>query len=244
MTETLKLRPDGFRERGGEVTRMEAFVDASFAFALTMLVISVGAIPDSMPKMLEALKSTPVFAACFAQLAWFWYAHMTWSRRYGLDDGGSIVLSLALVFVVLIYVYPLKYLYAGLFGWITNGWVPMGVTIRTLDDLRAMFVAYGVLFATMSIVLGLLYRQAWKQREALALSPHERVETIRHAVTGWVSAGVAGVSIVAACLLPDHPRPWMLGLPGMVYCLMFLNGPIPGWFARRAPRGMGSGGIA
>ena len=90
MNATGKLRPDGFRERGGEVTRIEAFVDAAFAFAMSMLVISVGTIPDSIPKLLEALKGTPAFAACFAQLAVFWYAHMKWSRRYGLDDRGSV----------------------------------------------------------------------------------------------------------------------------------------------------------
>ena len=73
MNETVKLRPDGFRERGGEVTRIEALVDATFAFSLTMLVISVGVIPDSIPKLLEAFKGTPAFAACFAQIALFWF---------------------------------------------------------------------------------------------------------------------------------------------------------------------------
>jgi uncharacterized membrane protein len=243
MTENLKLRPDGFRERGGEVTRIEAFVDAAFAFAMSMLVISVGAIPDSIPKLLEALKGTPAFAACFAQLALFWYAHMTWSRRYGLDDRGSVVLSLVLVFLVMVYIYPLKYMFASFFGWITGGWLTMGVSLRTLDDLSTMFILYGVVFGTMSIVLSLLYLQAWRQRDALGLSLDERVGTLEYAAAGWVSAGVAMVSILVAFALRATWPQWLLGAPGMVYALMFLNEPIPRWFGRRARERMRAEGI-
>jgi uncharacterized membrane protein len=42
--------------RGRQTTRLETFVDAAFAFALTMLVISVDAIPQSFDELLQALK--------------------------------------------------------------------------------------------------------------------------------------------------------------------------------------------
>ena len=35
----------GFRLRGTQMTRMETFCDAAFAFAMTMLVISIDRIP-------------------------------------------------------------------------------------------------------------------------------------------------------------------------------------------------------
>src|SRR3546814_7073413 len=38
---------DGFVHRGRQVTRLETFVDAAFAFAVTLLVISIDEIPDS-----------------------------------------------------------------------------------------------------------------------------------------------------------------------------------------------------
>jgi hypothetical protein len=244
MDETLRLRPDGFRERGGEVTRIEAFVDAAFAFALTMLVISVGGIPGSIPKLLDALRDTPAFAACFGQIALFWHAHVTWSRRYGLDDTGSIVLSLVLVFLLLVYIYPLKYMFGSLFAWISGGWLSPAVRVGTLENLRAMFVIYAIVFGTMSIVIGLLYRQAWKQRDALGLSLEERVRTVRQIAIGWVSASVACVSIGVAFLLQPTWPDWLLGAPGMVYILMSLNGPIPAWFAGRARARMQAEGIA
>jgi hypothetical protein len=58
----------GFRLRGLASTRLENFVDASFAFALTMLVISVNDIPHSMDALLLALRGIPAYAASFALL--------------------------------------------------------------------------------------------------------------------------------------------------------------------------------
>ena len=49
-------RPDGFRERGANVTRFEAFVDAAFAFAVTLLVISLDGMPASISELMDALK--------------------------------------------------------------------------------------------------------------------------------------------------------------------------------------------
>src|SRR3546814_19817903 len=94
---------DGFVHRGRQVTRLEAFVDAAFAFAVTLLVISIDAIPDSRAALVVALKAVPSFAACFAMIALFWAAHARWSRRYGFDHAPCNVVSLLLVFVVVVY---------------------------------------------------------------------------------------------------------------------------------------------
>src|SRR3546814_1038889 len=80
------------RNRGREVTRIEAFVDAAFAFAVTLLVISLD-VPDNAQAMIEALKGVPAFAASFSLLAMIWWAHASWSRSYGLDDGRSVMRS-------------------------------------------------------------------------------------------------------------------------------------------------------
>jgi uncharacterized membrane protein len=236
MHDTTRLRPDGFRERGNDVTRLEAFVDAAFAFALTMLVISVGAIPDTIPKLVDALKGTPAFAMSFVLVARFWYEHMSWSRRYGLDDRGSILLSLVLVFLVMVYIYPLKVMCATFFGWISGGWLPMGFGLHTVSDLRVMFTVFGVVYGTMSIVISLLYLQAWTQRDALDLSIDERIATLQKILFGPVSAGVAVLSVIAAFNLPEHGSGWIMGMPGMVYALMPLSSLLPAWIGRRVRR--------
>jgi hypothetical protein len=53
----------------------------------------------------------------------FWMGHWSWSRRFGLEDGRSIALSCLLVFLVLVFVYPLKFL-ATLFSHYLSGGRP------------------------------------------------------------------------------------------------------------------------
>ncbi len=234
MDQVLKMRPDGFRERGGEVTRMEAFVDAAFAFALTMLVISVGAIPDTVAKLIDAMKGIPAFAGSFALIAMFWSQHVTWSRRFGLDDGGSVRLSLLLVFLVMVFVYPLKAMAALLFGWLSGGWLPYGFSDdMTLDGLRTLFVLFAAGYGSMAVVISLLYLRAWRQRESLELSIDEQVGTIVRIVDGGKSVAVASLSVIVALLLPARPPQWLLGAPGMVYALMVFSGLLRAAVARR-----------
>ena len=234
MTRIQHLRPDGFRERGGEVTRMEAFVDAAFAFALTMLVISVGTIPDTVPKLIDAMKGIPAFAGSFALIAAFWYQHVTWSRRFGLDDSGSVLLSLLLVFLVMVFVYPLKAMAAMLFGWLSGGWLPFGFSGITIDGLRAMFVLFAIVYGSMASVISLLYLRAWRQREMLELSIDEKVETIVRIGDGFKSVVVAMLSVAVAFAMPANPPNWLVGSPGMVYALMGFSGLVQTAIASRA----------
>jgi len=223
--------PDGFIERGATVTRLEAFVDAAFAFAVTMLVISLDAIPDSIGGMLSALKGVPAFAASFAQIMMFWFAHATWSRRFGLDDGPSARLSLVLVFLVLVYVYPLKILFASFFHWISADWLPAVATIRTISDLRGMFTMYGLAFGSMSLLLAALNRQALRAEVQPPLSDYERQRT-RGEIVHWVYSAVVAVgSIVFAMLIPERSPNWLYGMPGMFYAMLGFTGLVIERFA-------------
>ncbi len=42
---------DGFRERGMQVTRTETFVDAAFAFAVTLLIVNLEKFPESSAEL-------------------------------------------------------------------------------------------------------------------------------------------------------------------------------------------------
>jgi uncharacterized membrane protein len=225
--------PDGFLERGASVTRLEAFVDAAFAFAVTMLVISLDAIPDSISAMLQALKGVPAFAASFSQIMMFWSAHALWSRRFGLDDHGSTRLSLVLVFLVLVYVYPLKILFGSFFAWISGGWLPQVAQIHTLADLQGMFTMYGLAFGSLSLLMAALNRHALRAAVRPELSPLERERTRGEIVRWLYSALVAAGSIVFAMLLPESGPYWLFGMPGMFYGLLGFTGPIVDRFAPR-----------
>src|SRR5438046_8966327 len=86
MLADLDLLPQlrGFRLRGMEMTRLETFIDAAFAFAISMLVIAAQQIPDDIASLLAAFKNVPTFICSIAVLGIFWRGHWLLSWRYGL----------------------------------------------------------------------------------------------------------------------------------------------------------------
>src|SRR4051812_38244198 len=99
----------GFRLRRREMTRLESFSDAVFAFALTLLVASLE-VPKSFPDLVTTMRAFPAFALCFLFLTLIWNGHYKFCRCYGLDDGTARFLTCVMLFLVLFYVYPLKFL--------------------------------------------------------------------------------------------------------------------------------------
>src|SRR3977135_2074018 len=113
----------GFRLRGMEMTRLETFIDAAFAFAISMLVIAAQQIPDNIQTLLAAFKNVPTFICSIAVLGIFWRGHWLWSRRYGLEDGASILISWAMLVTILIYIYPLKAIFGSMWFLLSDGGV-------------------------------------------------------------------------------------------------------------------------
>jgi Endosomal/lysosomal potassium channel TMEM175 len=80
----------GFRLRGIEMTRLETFVDATFAFAISILVIAASRIPENIDELLAVFKNVPAFVTSIAVLGIFWRGHLVmepalWPRRRHLD---------------------------------------------------------------------------------------------------------------------------------------------------------------
>src|SRR5690242_17131008 len=137
MNEADLSQEHGFRMRGAQPTRIDAFVDAAFAFAVTLLIVSVGHVPSTVPDLIQAMRGVPAFLASFLLLARFWLSHRHWSRCYGLEDDPSVRLSLTLVFVVLIYVYPLRMVANMTLAMLSGGTLAeQSIEIHTLADLR------------------------------------------------------------------------------------------------------------
>src|SRR5687767_11027627 len=101
--------------RRHEISRLEAFSDAVFAFALTLLVVSLD-VPTSYAELMKLIAGFVPFAASFSLLTWIWYEHNLFFRKYGLQDAWTATLNAALLFVVLFYVYPLKFLFTAAFS--------------------------------------------------------------------------------------------------------------------------------
>jgi len=73
-----------------------------------MLVISIDEIPNSPPELLELSKDIPSFVRSALSIGTVWLAHAKWSRTFGLQDSITVYLSLALVVLMLVFVYPIK----------------------------------------------------------------------------------------------------------------------------------------
>lgn len=212
-----------FRLRGLEVTRLDTFIDAAFAFVLTMLVISFDEIPTNYDEMMVAIKRIPGFATSFAIIMMFWLQHRVWSRRYGLENRQTLVLSLALIFVLLVYVYPLRIMFEEFYATLSDGYFAASFEIESESQLRDMLLFYSGGFSAMSLLVSLLYSAAIRNADTLALNEVECRRT-RLRVHAWaIACAFSLFSIVLALVLPDGN----VVIAGYVYFLMFPATQVP-----------------
>ena len=197
--------PAGFRERGRDISRVEGFADCAFGFAVTLLVVSLD-VPKTFSGLIAVMHGIPSFALSFAILAWIWYTQFRFFRLYGLEDVATVLLTLVLLFVVLCYVYPLKFLYTIS---LSGGGVPD-------HDLRLLFLIYGIGLTATFAVMALMYANAYRQRAQLGLTLLERAET-RIAI--WELLGVAALGVMSGALAISLPSAAFALAAGFTYCL-------------------------
>jgi len=225
-------RLNGFRLRGMEMTRLETFLDAAFAFAVTMMVIAAERVPDDIGTFLAAFKNVPAFVASVLVLGIFWRGHWLWSRRYGLEDAISILISWGLLVTILIYIYPLKAIFGSMFNLLTDGRFGQPLGVRTLEQARSLFSIYATGFAAIAAEILLLYARAWKLRDALKLNERERYLT-RAELSGWsIPLAVGIVALVLANTLPASHISWS----GWIYFSLVFLVPLHRRLKRRPVR--------
>src|SRR2546426_259951 len=220
----------GFRLRGMQMTRLETFIDAAFAFAISMLVIAAQQIPDNIQTLLAAFRNVPTFVCSIAVLGIFWRGHWLWSRRYGLEDGASILISWMMIVTILIFIYPLKAIFGAMWYFLTNGQVGQPFSLHTTESqARIIFAIYALGTVAISAEILLLNFRAWQLREPLRLNARERLVT-RGDLTGWsIPVGVGIVSLVSALTLPAEQIQWS----GWVYFSMIILVPLHDFFHER-----------
>jgi uncharacterized membrane protein len=223
-------RSKGFRLRGMEMTRLETFIDAAFAFAISMLVIAAQQIPDNIQTLLAAFKNVPTFVCSIAVLGIFWRGHWLWSRRYGLEDGASILISWAMIVTILIFIYPLKAIFGSMWYLLSGGQVGQRLSLHTTESqARAIFAIYALGLIAISAEILLLNLRAWQLREPLRLNERETLVT-RGELSGWsVPVFVGIVSLVFALTLPAEQIQWS----GWIYFSMIILVPLHDHYLKR-----------
>src|ERR1700741_948588 len=172
----------GFNWRGQESTRFEGLRDAGFGFAGTLLIVSLE-VPRTFSELLETMRGFFAFAICFVLLMLIWYQQYIYFRRYGLQDTFTIVLNSALLFVVLFYIYPLKFL----FSLLVDAWAGASLEVHLPDgtvravieqfQLPSLMIIYSAGYLAISLVFILLFLHAYRKRGQLQLTALELFDT-------------------------------------------------------------------
>ena len=139
---------------GGATARLDAFTDAAFAFAVSLLVIGGAGAPSDFNRLLQALGDIPAFAFGFAVILMFWFGHVRWRILRGEGDGRSLILTLLLIFLVLIYVQPLRAMSAATAIYATG----QGSGFR--GNVVGLFAVYGTGFVAMALTSAGLFADA------------------------------------------------------------------------------------
>ena len=236
-----------FRWRGREISRIEGLSDAVFAFAITLLVVSLE-VPETFSELAETMHGFGAFLVSFLLLFAVWFNQYNFFRRYGLQDTTTVVLNAALLFVVLFYVYPLKFLFSFLIDRFTGGHgevhlpngniVPM---IESNDQMASLMIIFNLGYLAVFGVFVLLYRHAYRKRAELELTT---VETFDTRASIRESAFMCGIALLSMLIVVVGGAR-LAGMAGMVYMLtpivMTVNGRIMG---RRRKRLVGTEQIA
>ena len=209
--------------RGGrEVSRVEGFSDAVFGFALTLLVVSLE-VPQDFQQLKVILGGFLPFAVTFALVCWIWYEHYAFFRKFDAEDLLTIFLNCVLLFLVLFFVYPLKFVVAHLVPTLGTDWRP-GFPNMSASDGRLLMWVYSAGFVGMMLIFVLLYWNTYRRRERLNLTPLQVFDAWAGIRTHAISAGVGTLSIVLAFVVPIN----FLWVAGMIYGLQgplhWLNG--------------------
>jgi len=199
--------------RRHEISRLEAFSDAVFGFALALLVVSTEP-PHSYAELADRMIGGVSFACCFALLVWMWYEHNAFFRRYAPQDGVTILLNSVLLFLVLLYVYPLKFMFDSLFArWFERLQPPKAMQLWELANATTIYAAG---FIAIFVVFALLYRRALSRREELGLSELEVFDARTNIAHHLISAAVGVLSLIIASFAPLELAP----IAPTAYCLM------------------------
>ena len=168
-----------FRYRGLNQTRIEAFSDAVFAVAFTLVVLS-SAVPETFAELRKSIHDILPSFICIVLIVVIWYQHYIFFLRYGLQNTKTVTVNTLLLFLLLIYVYPLKFLarflvelYGGLIlGKPGNFMNDFGGEMNS-ENMTLLMTAYGAGATMIFLAMTWLYREAYKKRDELELNAYE-----------------------------------------------------------------------
>ncbi|MFK7813168.1 MAG: TMEM175 family protein [Maribacter sp.] len=226
---TKEVSKEGFRYRGIQTTRLENLTDAVFGFSITLLVIS-SQVPTTYIELQASMYSFIGFIFCTMLLLGLWNNHSNFFMYYGLNDTKTKVLNALFLFVLLFYIYPLKYLFSyigtAIYAIIKRSLGDTSQALQTaLQNLNAaelnveqwkdLMIRFGLGLVFIYLIIILMHINALKQAEALQLNLKEKYITKTFIHEYFLLMLIAVVSILVVVIFGGTTA----GYSGMVYLL-------------------------
>lgn len=245
MRQVLKDQQVGldsrFRYRGMSQTRIETFSDTAFALAITLLILS-SSVPETFLELKASMRNVLPFMLCISLITIIWYQHYIFFLRYGLQNARTVILNVMLLCLILVYVYPLKYLmrfltefYIALF---TRDFKSIEADFGDLfsntgsNNMQYLMIVYGLGVCMIFLTLALMYLHAYRQRESLDLDPYEQFATRSSLIMNLLQGGVALLSVIIAWTSIFGTQNSSI-VAGFTYFLYPVVLPLAGWVLKK-----------
>ena len=214
-----------FRYRGQDQTRIETFSDAVFAVAFTLVVLSTS-VPETFGELRKSINDILPSFICIVLIVVIWYQHYIFFLRYGLQNTRTASVNTFLLFMLLIYVYPLKFLarflvqmYSSLiFGEKIDFEASFGEPL-TGGNMTLLMTAYGAGATFIFLALSWLYRHAYKKRNELELNEYEVFATKTSLWQNLLMSSIPFLSTIVAFLHPFGNGAINFAIAGFIYML-------------------------
>ena len=216
------LRDD---KKNYEIQRIETFSDGVFAFAVTLLIVSLE-VPKSFDELLITMRGFFAFGISFLLLVMIWNEQHRFFRRFGMDDLFTTFLNCTLLFIVLFYVYPLKFLFTLVFSDSIYG-ANKGPIQMTQHQVPELMMIYAIGFMAIYVLFFLMYWHAYRKSKELELTASEKFDCRSTMFKELIMVATAACSLITAFLLDDNYAGWA----GWIY--MLLAPAITIYFSRR-----------
>lgn len=173
-----------------------------FGFSLTLLVVSLE-VPRTFSELMILVYGFLLFALSFTLFVHIWYLHSRYFKRYGLEDVPTIWLNSILLFLVMFFVYPLKFLVSVVVKALSGDPLTVPgdggsvIPMLTWDDSASMLLLFSAGYIAIQLTFVVMYIRAFRLRQRLELNELEVFDTKtalgEHVI--YVLVGVTSVTI-------------------------------------------------